>query len=106
MAAQLSIEDLTTRVLSTFPRARRVIFFGSRARGQALADSDVDLLVVTPTTLRPVARGAQLRKALRDFDASFDLLVLTPEEFERLRGFRSGVVARALAEGTTLHEAA
>lgn len=101
-----TIENVTSRVLATFPEARRVVLFGSRAREQAAPDSDFDLLIVTPTTLRPAARGALLRKALRDLDASFDLLVVTPEEFEQLRGFKSGIVARALAQGTTLHEAA
>jgi hypothetical protein len=64
------------------------------------------LLVVTPTTLRPAVRGATLRRALVDLDTSFDLLVLTPNEYDELRKFKSGVVARAIAEGTSLHEAA
>lgn len=106
MTAAFTIEDVTSRVLATFPEARRVILFGSRARQRAAPDSDFDLLIVTPTTLRPAARGALLRKALSDLEGSFDLLVVTPDEFEQLRGFRSGIVARAVAEGTTLHAAA
>jgi predicted nucleotidyltransferase len=100
-----SIPDLCRLVRVAFPETRLVVLFGSQARGESRTDSDFDLLVVTPTDLRPAARGARLRKVLREVDASFDLLVLTPDEFEKVRGFKSGVVARALAEGTTLHAA-
>jgi uncharacterized protein len=99
------IPDLSRFVRAAFPEARLIVLFGSRARGDARSDSDFDLLVVTPTALRPAARGAHLRKALREVDASFDLVVLTPDEFEKVRDWKSGVVARALAEGTTLHAA-
>lgn len=100
-----SVSNLSRLVRAAFPETRLLVLFGSQARGQALADSDFDLLVVTPTELRPAARGAHLRRVLREIDASFDLLVLTPEEFEQVREIKSGVVARALAEGTTLHAA-
>jgi predicted nucleotidyltransferase len=100
------VDDITSRTLAVFPGAQRIILFGSRGRGTATPESDFDLLVVTPTELRPPVRTARLRQALRGLDASFDLIVVTPEEFGVVRGFASGVVGRAVAEGTVLYAAA
>jgi predicted nucleotidyltransferase len=106
MALAGLLAEITSRTLEVFPSAEAIILFGSRARGAATPDSDLDLLVVTPTSLRPAKRSARLRQALRGLDTSFDLIVITPEESAGLRGLASGVVARALTEGTVLHAAA
>jgi predicted nucleotidyltransferase len=100
------LECVRARLLAAFPRARRLILFGSRARGDAAPDSDVDLLLVAVTDLPAAERGQRARLALRGLPVGFDILVVTPEEFERLRGWRSTVVSRAVREGKVLHEAA
>jgi len=41
---------------------RRVILYGSHARGEATEDSDVDVLVLTDPSLRP----SEVRKSLSD----------------------------------------
>jgi predicted nucleotidyltransferase len=102
-ADYLAMKD---RILAVFPRAERVVLFGSRARGTARPDSDVDLLVVVPTSLSRAERGAQVRLALRDFHVGFDIIVLTPEEWSRLRTWTSTVVAQADSDGQVLHAAA
>ena len=98
--------ELTETILSVFPNAERILLFGSRANGQFRSDSDYDLLVVVPTTMRPARRGATLRLALRRFTASFDLLVVTPDEFEELVEMKSSAVYSAVVEGQVLHEVA
>lgn len=101
-----SSEEITRRLLDAFPTAQRIILFGSRARETHDPQSDFDLLLVAPTDLAPAARAARARGALRDIRASFDIVVVTPEEFDRLRSWKSSVVARASREGRVLHEAA
>ena len=105
VTAQISNRDLANRVLAAFPGTRRIVLFGMHLPDEAHPNREIDLLVVTPTALRPTLRSALLRKVLKEFHVSFKLLVVTPDEFERLRNVPDGVVARALVEGTTLHEA-
>lgn len=62
--------------------AQRVILFGSSARGEATEHSDIDLLVVAPTTDRFYDRMGAALAAVRDISAGMPLapIVLTPEE--------------------------
>ena len=100
------VDQIRARILATHPGVARIVLFGSRATGRATADSDYDLLVVLPGTERPAQRAARLRLALRGLPASFDLVVVTPVEFERSRSWKSSVVAAAMETGRVLHEAA
>lgn len=86
----------------------QVILFGSRARGDATADSDVDLVVVE--TL-PFGKGRDRRaeatrlwRALAGFDISKDILVYSRDEVEYWRDSLNHALARALREGEVLYE--
>ena len=57
------IRALSRRIATQF-NPDRIILFGSRARGRAHADSDVDLLVRTPQEIR--RRLAQQDRFLAD----------------------------------------
>lgn len=83
-------------------RPQLVVVFGSRARGEALAESDLDLLVVSER-FRGVSFLERASAVLRDLDLPFsaDLLCYTPEEFQRKRR-EIGIVRQALQEGLAL----
>lgn len=57
-----------------------IYLFGSHARGTATTHSDIDLLIVEPSTLPRAHRGKRIIAALRGFAATFDLLFYTPAE--------------------------
>ena len=61
----------------------RIILFGSRAKGTARPDSDIDLLVVMPegTSRRPTAQ--RLYRAIVPPGVGLDYLVSTPSVLER-----------------------
>jgi uncharacterized protein (UPF0332 family) len=92
-------------LLARFPgQIRRLILFGSRARGSATADSDVDVMVVTPW------RGEALRLGDREVgEIAYRLLLegcagyLSPLVIEECR-FEAGqgVSAEARGEGFDL----
>jgi predicted nucleotidyltransferase len=63
--------------------AEAIMVYGSVARGEATADSDIDLLVVAPSEESPYWRLAHVRALVRDLSWGLPLapLVLTPQEF-------------------------
>ena len=108
MVNEETLRLATERLVTQF-RPLRVILFGSQARGAADARSDVDLLVVSSLDADRGSRRAlmvAMDRALRGLGIASDLIVLTPEEFERDRHI-PGTVARPVAlEGRVLYEAA
>ena len=64
-------------------RVDEVWLFGSYARGELGPDSDVDVILVTPTKEWFTNRSWQFADLL-DIGPRLDLLVYTPEEFRRL----------------------
>jgi predicted nucleotidyltransferase len=87
-----------------------VILFGSRARGDARPDSDVDLLIVERESFSPQhsrrQETARLYLALRKLAMPKDLLLYSRDEFERLKDSAHHIVGRAQREGRVLHERA
>lgn len=85
-----------------------VILFGSRARGNARADSDVDLLIVEREPFGPQRsrrqETARLYLALRKLAVPKDLLLYSRDEFERFKDSAHHIVGRAQREGRVLHE--
>jgi predicted nucleotidyltransferase len=79
IATPPDIKLILERIL-TLSTPTLIYLFGSQARGQAHVHSDIDLLIVEPTTLPRQHRGRALTAALRGFAASFDLLFYTPDE--------------------------
>jgi hypothetical protein len=51
----------------------RVLLFGSAARGEATEHSDVDLLIVLPTTEKFYQRMASVHEAVRDLSLGMPL---------------------------------
>jgi predicted nucleotidyltransferase len=92
------IERLKNELISL--GAERVILFGSAAREELGLGSDLDLIVVMKSALNFVERTGALYKVLQPrLDA--DILVYTPEEFERVSE-TSPLVRLALIEGEEL----
>ncbi len=77
----------------------KIILFGSRARGDNLEDSDVDLLVVSKK-FRNIPFRERMIKAYGMWDKKQDLeqLCYTPEEFNKLKK-QITIVRQAVKEG-------
>lgn len=105
-----SEETLLQQMVETIVREispEAIILFGSRARGDARPDSDVDLLVVETEPLSPQRsrrkEAARLYIALRGQAISKDILLYTRDEFERWKNSLNHVAGRAHREGRLLH---
>src|SRR5712692_4738785 len=95
--------ELRRRLAPHLTRARKAIVFGSVARGEADAWSDLDLLIVADTT-RPFFERFKDYAGLYDVWPRLDLLIYTPEEFGQMVAEERPLVSRALEEGVVLHE--
>ena len=86
----------------------QVMLFDSRARGDARADSDVDLVVVEAEPFGPKrdprTEAVWLYRALAGFPVAVDILVYSRDDVEYWRDSLNYVLARALREGRVLNE--
>ena len=99
------LDELRRRLAPHLARARKAIVFGSVARGEADAGSDLDLLIVADTT-RPFFERFKDYAGLYDVWPRLDLLIYTPEEFAQMVAEERPLVSQALEEGVVLHETA
>ena len=82
-----------------------MIAFGSVARGEADGWSDLDLIIVAETG-RPFFERFKDFSGLYDVWPRLDLLIYTPEEFERMLADENPLIVGAVSEGVVLYEAA
>jgi predicted nucleotidyltransferase len=84
----------------------KIILFGSRARGDADPDSDIDLLVLFSEVADPNKRAAEVCASLADFPCPTDIVVSTTYRYERYRNVVNTVYRPASREGKVLYERA
>lgn len=84
-------------------RPERIVLFGSWARGDARPDSDLDLLVIAPSTEPIHERMARAQRALRGLPVAADVFVVTPQEAARYSRWLGHTVTYALQEGVTVY---
>jgi predicted nucleotidyltransferase len=100
-----ALREIVDRIVREFS-PRKIILFGSRARGMASAESDVDLLIVTD---RPGSRRQQavaIDLALADIRVAKDVLVVGVEELERDRDVVGTIAYPVSREGIVLYDRA
>jgi predicted nucleotidyltransferase len=85
---------------------RCIVLFGSRARGEAQADSHFDLLVVVDGAPDLRRLTADMRWSLCGLPASFDLLVEPAQHWQKWRHVGPAFEHAIDSEGVVLHEAA
>jgi predicted nucleotidyltransferase len=83
---------------------QRIVLFGSRGRGDARPESDIDLLIIEESDLPRFKRSARYRRVLTGLFPAKDILVWTPDEVRAWSAVANAFISVALREGRVLHE--
>ena len=98
-------EELRDRIMAARgDQVRKLILYGSRARGAATPDSDFDLLVVEADPVAPREERRQLRQLLEDLPVPVDVWVMGEQEFEETKEVIGGLAYPAHKYGIVLNE--
>ncbi len=97
------IRRMARRIARRF-KPEHIILFGSRARGDARPDSDVDFLVVMPAKSKR-EKQLEIRLALHHGFATVpvDVIVVTPQEYETDARIPGTIVRPAVRDGKVLY---
>jgi predicted nucleotidyltransferase len=96
------IEAAGKQLLAAAGSPARVVLFGSRARGNAGEDSDLDFLVIETRVESKLDEMVRLRDALPPLGVPVDVVVVSEDEVSRRERMPSTLVHRALREGRVL----
>ena len=99
-----ALDEMVGRIVANF-HPDRIILFGSYA-GEPTKDSDIDLLIVMPVKGSRRRQANEIDLALADRAVPIDLIVLTPEQFERQKDLIGTIVFEAVREGRVIYERA
>jgi predicted nucleotidyltransferase len=97
------LEHVTKTIVERF-HPKRIVVFGSHARGEARPDSDLDLFIEMDTPRRPPDRAIEVSEAFGLRPWSMDIVVYTPEEVRRLRHVNGTLLSVIEKEGKVLYE--
>jgi len=102
MADANLIKAITKNIVDHF-NPKRVILFGSHARGEAGPDSDLDLFIEMETDRQPPERAIAVSALFGLRTWPLDVVVYTPDEVRRLRSVNGTLLSTIESEGIVLH---
>lgn len=97
-----TIEEIKLRLIESY-NPDSIILFGSHARGNAIENSDVDILILKDTKDRPIDRRIEVEKILVDRAMPLDIVVYTPQEMRYLLSIGSPFVEEIIKTGRSLY---
>ncbi len=101
---QAALLDHVTKTIVERFHPKRIVVFGSHARGEARPDSDLDLFIEMDTPSRPPDRAIEVSRVFGLRSWPMDIVVYTPEEVERLRHVNGTLLSVIEKEGKVLYE--
>jgi len=105
MVAENVLSEAARRLVDQF-HPRKVILFGSQARGTNDDRSDYDFLVICDDASNRRALMLAMDRSMWDLPIARDIIILTPDEYERDRHI-AGTIARTTSkEGRVLYDTA
>lgn len=103
MVDEKTIQQIVETIVA-YRAPRRIILFGSYARGEAKSDSDLDLFVEMDPPLPKRGRSRQIKRLFDPYPCPMDIVVYSPEEVAYWQQAPASLVASVLREGKVLYE--
>jgi predicted nucleotidyltransferase len=97
------LKNIVAKIINNFD-PDKIILFGSYAYGHPTGDSDMDIMIVMDTDEKPHKRAVSVRKVLKGIGIPKDIIVKTPEEFERFKDIVGTIVYPAAHKGRIIYE--
>jgi len=86
-------------------KPKKIILFGSFARGKPNKNSDIDLLIIKDTKKDYYQRIPEVRSLLHNIDRAFDILVMTQKEVAKRLKLGDFFIEDILKKGKVIYEA-
>lgn len=103
MMREPPIAEIADKIVEAF-RPRRIVVFGSRARGEAGPESDLDLMVEMESDKPPRERARAVDALFARRRWAMDLVVYTPEEVRRFKDMLGTLLYTIEREGKVIYE--
>jgi predicted nucleotidyltransferase len=103
MEIETYLKEALGKIIDNF-NPEKIILFGSYAYGRPTKDSDIDLMVIMDTDMKPYERALPIRKALKYLGTPKDIIVRTPQEFERFKDIVGTIIYTAAHKGKIIYE--
>ena len=100
---ETAIREMTRRIIEQF-NPIKIVLFGSHARGTAVLDSDIDLLIIKKIEGSKRKERVAIGIALHDINVPKDIIVASPEDVARFGNTVGTILYPALKEGKILYE--
>lgn len=95
--------EIKKRLTSKFD-IEKIILFGSQARGDANHHSDVDLLLIAEVKYDRYQMMTDVLRSLGKMKSAFDVVILTPNEFDENKLIPGTIARYAFMEGKIIYE--
>jgi len=102
---KISMDSRIKKILRSLRKynPKKVILFGSHAKMSYDRYSDIDLIIIKKTRKRFLNRIKEVLEIIKP-DYPIDILVYTPEEFQRMISKRNPFIEFVIKEGKVIYE--
>ena len=98
------LQETIKRILDVV-QPKKIILFGSAARGKIHINSDIDLLVVIPSGMHRRNTAQKIYRNMIGVGFAADIIVVTEDDIEKFKNNMEMIIQPALKEGKLLYAA-